>query len=466
MGDEFGVLYVATKEDRYLDEACESSRSLRRHCPDVPATLFTNLPEKLGARADLFERVIPIESATGFAWSWAEGQLDRLRCLQRSPYRRTLQLDTDTRVDSPRLAEVSDLLAEHDVVVNAADPETSRSCALFGPMYHLAAFGYRHSDKSDRLFADLIALAEESFALGSAAVPKPPPFLSHITDPRPEDLRQLLMSDQVSLARLLSPSTNRHDLSVHLLPPEWLAQVQSAADPPAGTVISHGEAFKQRDPNSVNYSDQFSVVFPAHLLWRRFERVDALNRALARHCLKQCEGPAEANKASLGGRRSTGNFFSDAEPAVRTLKQMVDDTVLRYLRDAVPALLPSGTGDMAVLIDGWAYVLEAGDMLATHLHRDGFVTGTYYVELPDLGEDDDGKQGRLVLQHPSAAASMIDAPQPLVDRRTIDARAGDMVLFPSFLQHHVNPVRRGRRIAVSFDVALRPRQTPDGPPPA
>ena len=120
--------------------------------------------------------------------------------------------------------------------------------------------------------------------------------------------------------------------------------------------------------------------------------------------------------------------------------------------------MPPGLGDLEVLIDGWAYILEAGDMLVSHLHRDGFATGTYYVELPDLGDEDDGKQGRLVLHHPTPAASMIQSPKPLIDRQIIDAETGSLVLFPSFLQHQVNPFRRGRRIAISFDVALRSKQ--------
>ena len=58
---------------------------------------------------------------------------------------------------------------------------------------------------------------------------------------------------------------------------------------------------------------------------------------------------------------------------------------------------------------------------------------------------------------------MIQAPKPLVDRRTIDAEAGSLLMFPSYLQHYVNPFSRGRRIAVSFDAALRRKAGPDEP---
>ena len=58
-----GAVYYAVRQPKYLELAAQSARSLRRHMPDLPITLFTDLPEcrhvKRG-RFDSVERLPPV----------------------------------------------------------------------------------------------------------------------------------------------------------------------------------------------------------------------------------------------------------------------------------------------------------------------------------------------------------------------------------------------------------------------
>lgn len=81
-----GVIYIATGE-KCLAEALQSVRSLKAANPGISATLFT---DRAGNYLD-FEQVFPVENPR-------YSSLDKLNNIHRSPYDKTLYLDTDTHV--------------------------------------------------------------------------------------------------------------------------------------------------------------------------------------------------------------------------------------------------------------------------------------------------------------------------------------------------------------------------------
>jgi hypothetical protein len=97
-----GVLYVA-RGAGYLDLAVASAESLRRHAPDLPIDLFTDQPAPGGP----FDRVRPIPDS---------GTRDKIACMARTRFARTLFLDCDTLVLNP-LGDLFDLLERFDLAV-------------------------------------------------------------------------------------------------------------------------------------------------------------------------------------------------------------------------------------------------------------------------------------------------------------------------------------------------------------
>ena len=93
-------MYVATG-DRFLNECRKSASSVRKNMPDCPIVLCTNRPDF--SAVELFDQVIPIEDAD-FSF------LDKVKYIPRSPFDRTLYLDTDTILVEPvwELAEMLD----------------------------------------------------------------------------------------------------------------------------------------------------------------------------------------------------------------------------------------------------------------------------------------------------------------------------------------------------------------------
>jgi hypothetical protein len=101
-----GVLYVVADSLQVLAECAHSARSLKRHCPDLPVQLITNIPPRHVDRG-LFDFSDPL-SAT------LHPHKAKVSCLTDTRFERTLFLDADTEVRSP-IHELFELLNNYDV---------------------------------------------------------------------------------------------------------------------------------------------------------------------------------------------------------------------------------------------------------------------------------------------------------------------------------------------------------------
>jgi uncharacterized protein (TIGR02466 family) len=100
----------------------------------------------------------------------------------------------------------------------------------------------------------------------------------------------------------------------------------------------------------------------------------------------------------------------------------------------------------------WANVLPPGHHHPVHAHANNFWSGVYVLRCDD-------PDARLTFLHPNPAARVT-----LPTRRELNPanstswslppEPGVLVLFPSWLEHHVTPVRRGERVSLAFNVVL------------
>ncbi len=227
-----GVIYVATKRQYYVQAAMTSAQSLKELCPDIPATLFTDL-ECAPKVHDCFDTLRRVESETAYDSEdrkmsrWGEGLLDRIRCLPQSPYERTIFLDADTRVVSPEIREVFSVLDDHDIAVTECQPDASYSrLHLDLPMFNCGVILY---GKSERTLA-LLRAWEETFARHLEAVVQNRmgeiDVIEGVSDPEVQE--NLLCNDQVAMVTMLSPTVNTYGLKVMTLDEGWNFRGKSA----------------------------------------------------------------------------------------------------------------------------------------------------------------------------------------------------------------------------------------------
>jgi uncharacterized protein (TIGR02466 family) len=102
-------------------------------------------------------------------------------------------------------------------------------------------------------------------------------------------------------------------------------------------------------------------------------------------------------------------------------------------------------------LHAWAVVMGRGGHQIPHIHSRAWLSGVYYVDLPDdVREDDPTHAGWLTF---GRAEEQWHRPETWTPVRQICPRPGMLVTFPSFFWHGTYPVATPRRrISYAFDV--------------
>ena len=131
----------------------------------------------------------------------------------------------------------------------------------------------------------------------------------------------------------------------------------------------------------------------------------------------------------------------------RRLRDWIDREVKRYARTLE---LDLGDGRLE-MTSCWVNMMGKGCTHAFHLHPLSTVSGTFYLQVPP-------RSGTLKLEDPRIAAYMASPPRranaSTANRRYVEIapKAGDLILFESWLKHEVTPNRaRDERVSISFN---------------
>lgn len=174
----------------------------------------------------------------------------------------------------------------------------------------------------------------------------------------------------------------------------------------------------------------------------------ALARQIATHPTLK---PDPAGKATQGGFQTAMDLAHTADGALAALLDQIRAGV-----DAFTADLPDEAADPFVracpreaALQAWAVVCPAAGHQTTHIHAAGWLSGVYYVSVPEPAHDD-ARSGCLLLGSWSERDTGGDPPWEVRVHRPVP---GQMILFPSYIPHATLPTRLpGSRISVAFDV--------------
>lgn len=185
-----------------------------------------------------------------------------------------------------------------------------------------------------------------------------------------------------------------------------------------------------------------------------FAEIAAFNEALHRELAERHKDrPPPIAQTMTGGTQIPGNLFENATGHVAELRDAVSAAVRTYVaglrRDPGHPFLRFANADFR-FTGAWSTILQGAGYDASHIHNDGWLSGVYYVKVPDLPEDR-WAAGEGCLQFGAPPDFYIS--ERNVTRRVIRPRPGLLVLFPSYLWHGVQPFKQpGLRHAVSFDL--------------
>lgn len=150
-----GVIYIANGR-KYIDEAMQSARSLKDKMPGMHVTIFSNEDIK----SPYFDNVIVTKDDT---LSRECPHMAKQIYIDKSPYDRTLFLDTDTYICSD-ISDIFDILEKFDIAASHAALRVTRKDSLVPKTFPELSSGvivFKKSPEISRLFAEWFSLYKE-----------------------------------------------------------------------------------------------------------------------------------------------------------------------------------------------------------------------------------------------------------------------------------------------------------------
>ncbi len=152
-----------------------------------------------------------------------------------------------------------------------------------------------------------------------------------------------------------------------------------------------------------------------------------------------------------GGTQTLGNLFDSSEPVVVEARHAIEEALRRYIgefgADADHPFL--GRLTERIRFQGsWSCLLQTGGYHTNHVHKEGWISSAYYVELPEVAPGEPERAGWL-----NFSRSCLELGEGDRVERSIEPQSGFLALFPSYLWHGTQPFSGGgRRMTIAFDV--------------
>lgn len=194
-------------------------------------------------------------------------------------------------------------------------------------------------------------------------------------------------------------------------------------------------------------------LWPTRLLRRELPGAEQANAILQELVLDQ---ERKYSAKSMTSDYQEQDFFAHEHPAVEWLKTCINKTVGDYLSDQ------SVNYSVNWSLQGWVNINRRGDYHNLHNHPHSYLSGTYYIAMPESNEDNRQRQdlnpAAISFFDPRGQANMtaIAGDAQIDPEHRILPTAGTILLWPSFLHHCVHPNLSDQlRISMSFNVLLK-----------
>ena len=211
----------------------------------------------------------------------------------------------------------------------------------------------------------------------------------------------------------------------------------------------HAINFKKKD--RYNFCNK-PLDFAAHM---NIKELLVPNSNLLKELLRdiQKEEIAKRTQSRLHhGTQSSGNLFKRSEESFRTLAKLIADAIHNYYqknkdkdKDSIFVKQFPKNVDFN---SSWYVKMQSGGHLDSHIHEEGWVSGSVYLSMPK--EKKDPNEGAIEL---SLHGDNYPKKHDNFPTKTYPVEVGDVVFFPSSVFHRTIPFNsKEERICIAFDV--------------
>ena len=148
------------------------------------------------------------------------------------------------------------------------------------------------------------------------------------------------------------------------------------------------------------------------------------------------------------GVQSPGNLLDSTKPFVRHLREILQLSVEAYRQKFALSTEPFlKNWPQRYKLYAWVIIVNNDGFLAPHIHKEGWISGTIYLELPKIRNYDEGSIsfGLHGADYPTMNKTFKDTPTQIEE--------GMICMFPSSLFHRTIPFQSSqKRISLAFDV--------------
>lgn len=193
---------------------------------------------------------------------------------------------------------------------------------------------------------------------------------------------------------------------------------------------------------------------------RHLEGMQDTNRALAA-LIREIEASdknSSRGTSTKGGFQTADTLLSTHaranEPALVALKRHIAGAVQSYAGLLIAQECSRKPAQVKYESWGWGVILRAGNWQSHHVHPDAHISGVYYIAAPPVVLEEGNEAGKISFFDPRPRANMAQL-HAQVTRYWEAPVPGDMVIFPSWLEHSVAPFQgEGERICIAFNAKL------------
>jgi len=166
--------------------------------------------------------------------------------------------------------------------------------------------------------------------------------------------------------------------------------------------------------------------------------------------INTCDVEEKSQGRLHNGVQSSGNLFKRPETSFRQLGQYVTEAIERY-RDTFAGencqFVKAFPQDITIA-SSWYVKMKTGGHLTSHIHEEGWVSGSLYLSLPKNKQDE--QEGSIEL---STHGDDYPKQHDNFPTKTITPVVGDLVMFPSSCFHRTIPFNSDEeRICIAFDL--------------
>lgn len=159
--------------------------------------------------------------------------------------------------------------------------------------------------------------------------------------------------------------------------------------------------------------------------------------------------------SNVGGWHSQYSLQTRPETCFRKLNELVIAMALETTASVAKATgrqVPQYT----CTTEMWAMVMRNGDYTIPHTHADTHWASVFYADAGDADEKKDPNSGVITFVDPRLGFMPVPGLDIAAGNFVVNAKAGQLLVFPGWLMHYVHPYRGNRpRVSVACNVTLQ-----------